>query len=449
MSWHGRAGSYSLRSQTKMAKIENIHAREILDSRGNPTVEVEVELDNGKKASAAVPSGASTGTFEAVELRDGELGRYNGKGVRQAVENANTKIFDALKGKTVSNQEKIDKIMIDLDGRENKSNLGANAILGVSMAVARVAALDENIPLYKYINKITSAGGKNLKLPVPMFNVLNGGKHSDSGLSIQEFMVIPMGIESFSEQLRAGSEIFHGLKKILGAEGRSTGVGDEGGFAPKLESNSQALEFINRAVKENNYLLGAQIVLGLDAAANSFYQKEDDQYILKPEGVALGKEGLINVYKEFVEKNYVVSIEDGLHEEDWEGWKYMMERIGTRPLFHSPKRSILKTNMIIGDDLLVTNIKRLRKAIDKGACNSVLVKVNQIGTLSETLACIKLAKENKMKTVVSHRSGETTDDFIADLAVATGADFIKSGSLSRGERICKYNRLLKIEEELK
>ncbi|MCX6765614.1 MAG: phosphopyruvate hydratase [Candidatus Moranbacteria bacterium] len=441
-----------------MSKIKKIQAREILDSRGNPTIEVEIELDNGEIGVAAVPSGASTGTFEAVELRDGDKSRYQGKGVRQAVENVNTEIFKSLKGMPAGDQEKIDKAMIELDGRENKSRLGANAILGVSLAVCRAAAQSEKVPLYEYINKISnpknlfggkdSVGKQKLKLPIPMFNVLNGGRHSDSGLSIQEFLIIPTGIKSFSEQLRAGSEIFWNLKDLLGRGDYSIGVGDEGGFAPRLESNSQALEFITRAVKESEYLLGAHIVLGLDAAATSFYQREDNQYVLKPEGVSLGREGLVNLYREFIDKYYVVSIEDGLQEEDWDGWAYLMERVGQKPLFQGIQRSILKEHMIIGDDLLVTNIKRLKRAIAEKACNSALIKVNQIGTLSETLSCIELARKNKMKIIISHRSGETTDDFIADLAVGAGADFIKSGSLSRGERIVKYNRLLKIEEDL-
>jgi len=432
-----------------MSKIKSLKAREILDSRGNPTVEVEVELESGTRGVAAVPSGASTGAFEAYELRDGDSKRYGGQGVLQAVENVNGSIFNAVKGMEAGDQEKIDRKMIELDGRENKSNLGANAILGVSLALCRTQSLEEKLPLYKYIRKISSLKSKSLNIPTPMFNVLNGGKHSDSGLSIQEFMVVPTGIKSFAEQLRCGSEIFHTLKKILEKENLRTGVGDEGGFAPQLWGNVIALEFVNRAIRESGYLLGAQVNLGLDVAATSFYQKEDDQYILKPEEVALTREGLVNLYREFIAKFYVVSIEDGLHEEDWEGWKYMMEKIENRPLLRGSVREIIKKNMIIGDDLLVTNIKRLKKAIEEKAVNSILVKVNQIGTLTETLECIKLAKSNKIKTIVSHRSGETTDDFIADLAVGAGADFIKSGSLSRGERICKYNRLLKIEEEIK
>jgi enolase len=432
-----------------MSAIKNIHAREILDSRGNPTVEVEVELESGIKAVAAVPSGASTGAYEAVELRDNEPTRYGGQGVLKAVDNVNSFISKALKGVNANDQEKIDKKMIALDGKEDKSELGANALLGVSLAVCRASAIEEKIPLYKYINKIFNFKLKNQNFPVPMFNVFNGGKHSDSGLSVQEFMLIPTGIISFAEQLRAGSEIFHTLKKILAKADFSTSVGDEGGFSPWIEGNVQALEFMVKAIKESGYIMGAQLNLGMDVAANSFYQKDEDQYLLKPEMVTLAKEGLINIYRELVDKYYVVSIEDGLEEEDWEGWKLMMEKLGRKPLLRGISRNIIKEHLIIGDDLLVTNVKRLKKAIAENACNGAIVKLNQIGTLTETLEFVKLAKENNIKTIVSHRSGETIDDFIADLAVGVGADFIKTGSLSRGERICKYNRLLKIEEEIK
>lgn len=419
-----------------MSKIKSIHAREILDSRGNPTVEVEVELESGIKAAAAVPSGASTGTYEALELRDNDPGRYGGLGVITAVENVNKIIFKALKETEASNQEKIDKTMIDLDGTENKSNLGANAILGVSLAVCRAAAIEKNIPLYVYIATSYKLKTKNYKLPVPMFNVLNGGLHSDSGLSIQEYKVIPNGIKAFKEQYRAGSEIFHKLKKIIASKGQITSVGDEGGFAPKSESNSEPLELINKAIEEAGYKSGSQVNIGIDAAASSFYDEKENKYIFKPENATLTREMLINMYNEWIQKYNVISVEDGLNENDWEGWQAMNEKIGGNVL-------------LIGDDLLVTNTKRLKKAIGEKACNAVLIKVNQIGTLSETIECVKLAKKNKMKTIVSHRSGETTDDFIADLAVGVGADFIKSGSLSRGERICKYNRLLKIEEEIR
>lgn len=419
-----------------MSKIKKIYAREILDSRGNPTVEVEVMVESGISASAAVPSGASTGTFEALELRDGDKKRYLGKGVLKAVENVNTKIAELLIGIEVENQEEIDKKMIELDGTSNKSNLGANAILGVSLAVARVAALEKEMPLYEYIKKTYKIAGDEFKLPMPMFNIINGGQHSDSGLSIQEYKLIPNGVNSFREQLRAGSEIFHTLSEILSSKGYSVSVGDEGGFAPKLESNAEALEFINLAIEKAGYENGKEASIGIDSAANSFFEEKDEKYIFKPENSTLTREMLINIYNEWVQKYNVISIEDGLNENDWAGWNAMNEKIG-------------KKVMLIGDDLLVTNVSRLKTAISEKACNSVLIKVNQIGSLTETIDCIKLAKENDMKIVISHRSGETTDDFISDLAVGVGADFMKSGSLSRGERICKYNRLLRIEEEIK
>jgi enolase len=418
-----------------MSKIAKIHAREILDSRGNPTVEVEVELESGIKACAAVPSGASTGSHEALELRDNDKNRYHGLGVLAAVKNVNEKITNEITGMDVTDQIIIDKKMIKLDGTDNKSSLGANAILGVSLACARAAAMENKMPLYAYIKKTYKISGSKYKLPVPMFNVVNGGQHSDSGLSIQEFKIIPNGIKSFREQLRAGSEIFHELKKLLSSEGFAVSVGDEGGFAPKLESNTQALEFINKAVDSAGYSKGSQVNVGVDSAASSFFDENEEKYIFKPENVNLTREMLINIYNEWIFKYSVISIEDGLNENDWDGWKVMNEKIGEKA-------------MLIGDDLLVTNVKRLKMAIEKKACNAVLIKVNQIGSLSETIDCIKLAKKNKIKIVVSHRSGETTDDFISDLAVGTGADFIKSGSLSRGERICKYNRLLRIEEEI-
>ena len=432
-----------------MSKIKAIKGREILDSRGNPTVEVTVFLESGISATAAVPSGASTGTFEALELRDGDKNRYAGLGVLKAVNNVEQYIQKALKGEESSEQAKIDEIMLELDGTENKSVLGANAILGVSLAVCRATAIEKNVPLYKYIQEIANTAGKKLQTPMPMFNVLNGGQHSDSGLSIQEFKIVPIGIKTFAEQLRAGSEVFHALKKLLEAAGQSTGVGDEGGFSPKLESNTQALEFICKAIEKAGYKLGSEISLGIDAAANSFFEEKENHYLLKPEGVTLGKERLINLYREWVDKYHVISIEDGLNENDWKGWNLLTQKIGKKPLLKDLFGLKMKENMIIGDDLLVTNVKRLQTAIKEKACNSVLIKVNQIGTLTETIACIRLAKKHKMRSVISHRSGETTDDFISDLAVGTGAEFMKSGSLSRGERICKYNRLLKIEEDLK
>lgn len=430
-----------------MSKIANICAREILDSRGNPTVEVEVVLSSGTSAIAAVPSGASTGKFEALELRDGDQKRYGGLGVLKAVQNVNGEIKKALIGKDVFDQFEIDEIMKELDGTENKSHLGANAILGVSLAICRAAAKETKIPLYKYINEISKLDVEP-KLPVPMFNVLNGGKHSDSGLSIQEFKVIPTGIKTFKEQLRAGSEIFHTLKKIIEASNQSSGVGDEGGFSPKLESNTKALEIINQAIEESGYKLGTEINLGVDAAASSFYNESEKHYVFKPENVHLEKEQMVAMYKEWTDKYHVVSIEDGLAEEDWAGWAMMTEKIAGKSILPGIPKDVLSENILIGDDLLVTNVKRVEKAIQEKACNAVLIKVNQIGSLSETLDCIRLAKKHGLKVMVSHRSGETTDDFIADLAVGTASEFIKSGSLSRGERLCKYNRLMKIEEEL-
>lgn len=418
-----------------MSKIEKIYAREILDSRGNPTVEVEIRLESGTMAVAAVPSGASTGAYEALEMRDGDKERYGGLGVQKAVSNVNGKIAEKVIGMDVFAQEKIDKTMLELDGTENKSNLGANAILGVSLAVCRAAALEKGLPLYKYIAKTYKFPVK-FTLPIPMFNVINGGMHSDSGLSIQEYKIVPDGIKTFKEQYRAGSEIFHALKKLIAANGQTTSVGDEGGFAPKLESNSEPLELINKAFMEAGYAGGKQINIGIDCAANSFFDEKDEKYVFKPENAMLTREMLVNIYNEWISKYHVISVEDGLNENDWDGWAMMNEKIG-------------KKVMLIGDDLLVTNVKRLKTAIEKKACNAVLIKVNQIGSLTETIDCIKLAKKNSMKIVISHRSGETTDDFISDLAVGTGAEYMKSGSLSRGERICKYNRLLRIEEEIK
>ncbi len=399
------------------------------------TVEVEVELESGIKTTAAVPSGASTGSYEALELRDGDFSRYGGLGVLKAVENVNTKIAEKIVGMEAENQEEIDKAMIALDGTENKSNLGANAILGVSLAVCRASAMGKNLPLYKYISETYKLSAKSYKLPVPMFNVINGGQHSDSGLSIQEYKVIPNGIETFKEQLRAGSEIYQKLKSIISSENYAVSVGDEGGFAPKLENNSEPLELMKKAVEEAGYKLGSEVNLGVDAAASSFFNEQENQYVFKPENVVMPREMLINIYNEWTQKFSVLTVEDGLNENDWEGWRMMNEKMGEK-------------TVLIGDDLLVTNVKRLKQAIEEKACNAVLIKPNQIGTLTETIDCIKLAKKNKMKIVVSHRSGETSDDFISDLAVATGADYMKSGAPCRGERICKYNRLLRIEEEI-
>lgn len=425
-----------------MSKITEVKGREILDSRGNPTVEVEVTLEDGTKARAGVPSGASTGAFEAVELRDNDVKRYGGLGVENAVAHVNEEIAEAVIGMDACEQKNLDEKMIALDGTENKSRLGANAILGVSLAVCRAAAKSMKQPLYVYIATLLSKKKKTFALPVPMFNILNGGKHSDSGLSVQEFKIIPAGIKEFKEQLRAGSEIFHTLKKLLEQEQCSVGVGDEGGFAPRLESHTQALEMIIRAITEAGYRPGEQVFIGLDVAANSFYDAKEDQYVLKPEGVTLSRESLINVYREWIQKYFVVSIEDGLHEEDWSGWALMQEKLSKE------ETAWKKPLMFIGDDLLVTNVKRLEKGIAEHSCNSVLIKLNQIGTVTETIACMELAEKNQMQRMISHRSGETIDDFIADFAVGTQAEFIKSGSLSRGERMAKYNRLLSIASEI-
>lgn len=424
-----------------MVKIIGVRGKEILDSRGNPTVEVEVTLEDGTVARAGVPSGASTGAFEAVELRDNDPHRYGGLGVLTAVEHINGELAQTVIGMDAGDQKSLDKKMIALDGTENKARLGANALLGISLAVCRAAAKSKKVPLYEYISGLYGKKKKAKSFVVPMFNILNGGKHSDSGLSVQEFKIIPYGIKEYKEQLRAGSEIFHMLKKILEQGGFAVGVGDEGGFAPHLESHKQALELIGQAVTEAGYHLGDEIFIGLDVAANSFYDATEDQYVLKPEGVNLSRESLVNVYREWIQKYCVVSIEDGLHEEDWQGWAMMREKLEKEsPAWKKPL-------MLIGDDLLVTNVKRVEKAIALKSCNTVLIKPNQIGTVFETIECMRLAHKNSMVCLISHRSGETLDDFIADLAVGAGAAFIKSGSLSRGERIVKYNRLLSIAEE--
>ena len=425
-----------------MATLSDIRGREILDSRGNPTVEVRVTLDNGVSAVAGVPSGASTGSLEAIELRDEDKNRYGGKGVLKAVEHVNGELREKVLGMDVLDQSGIDFAMCELDGTENKARLGANAILGISLAVARAASMNGNVPLHRYIRTLFVGDGSDVSVsdgafPTPMFNVLNGGEHSDSGLSVQEFKLFPKGIAGYAEQLRAGSEIFHSLKGILAKAGYSTGVGDEGGFAPHLESHAQAFEMLIQAIEKAGYVPGKDVFFGIDAAANSFYVPSDDMYALEPEHVRLTRDQLLNVYQEWIEKYFLVSIEDPLHEGDWEGWTLQEERFG-----------VGKGIMTIGDDLLVTNPKRVEIAIEKKACNAVLIKPNQIGTLSETLDTMRLAKKHHLKTVVSHRSGETTDDFIADLAVGAGADCIKTGSLSRGERLAKYNRLLTIAEEL-
>jgi len=414
-----------------MTTIVEIHAREILDSRGNPTLEVEALLESGALGRAAVPSGASTGANEALELRDGDKARYLGKGTRKAVENVNSIIGPELIDMDATEQVLIDQRMIDLDGTPTKSKLGANATLGVSLAVARAAADSLGLPLYQYI------GGTNAKvLPVPMMNILNGGKHADNNVDIQEFMIMPVGAPDFAEALRYGAEVFHSLKKVLSGRGLNTSVGDEGGFAPNLRSNAEAIEVIIEAIQKAGYTPGEQIMIALDPAASSFFNEEKKIYVMaaeaKPEKDSAA---MVAYYKDLCEKFPILSIEDGLHEEDWAGFKLMTDTLG-------------KQIQIVGDDLFVTNTTFLKKGIDMGACNSILIKVNQIGTLTETLDAIEMAKRAGYTAVVSHRSGETEDTTIADIAVATNAGQIKTGSVSRTDRICKYNQLLRIEEEL-
>jgi enolase len=409
--------------------IKKIWAREILDSRGNPTVEVDVILDSGKMGRAAVPSGASTGEHEAVELRDNDKSRYMGKGTLKAVANVNNVIAPELIGKDPLKQSAIDKRMIEIDGTENKSKLGANAILGVSIATAKAGAQVIGLPLYKYI------GGEDVNmLPVPMMNILNGGAHADNNVDLQEFMIFPLGAKNFSEALRMGSEVFHNLKSILKKKKLSTAVGDEGGFAPDLSSNKEALEVIVEAIAQAGYKPGKDIFICLDPASSSFY--ENGKYVLKAEKKRDNSSNdMIEFYSKFVDEFPIVSIEDGLAEDDWDGWKKMTQKMGSKI-------------QLVGDDLFVTNIKRLDQGIAKETANSILIKLNQIGTLTETLATISLAKRNKYTCVISHRSGETEDTTIAHLAVATGVGQIKTGSVCRTDRICKYNELLRIEEEL-
>ncbi|MCB9816725.1 phosphopyruvate hydratase, partial [Candidatus Nomurabacteria bacterium] len=423
--------------------------REVLDSRGNPTVEVIITLESGTVASAMVPSGASTGAHEAVELRDGDKSRYLGKGVQKAVEHVNTVLAETVIGMDASEQAAIDQKMINADGTENKGRLGANAILGVSLAVARAHALDTNISLYQHINTLLGTKQK-VALPVPMFNVLNGGVHSDSGLSCQEFMLVPHGIAEYKEQLRAGAEIFHTLKGLLAKADLSTSVGDEGGFAPRVKDHDEAFSYLLQAIEAAGYKPGIEVSIALDTAASEFFNKETGLYDLSPEGQSLKAEELVKHYESWQEKYHVISIEDGLHEDDWAEWTKMVEVLPKAKQFTiaSHPAKLESDLMLVGDDLLVTNPKRLKRAIEEKACTAILIKVNQIGTLSETLECIRMAQENGIRVIVSHRSGETTDDFIADLAVGTGAECIKTGSLSRGERLAKYNRLLAIGEEL-
>ncbi len=409
-----------------MGEILDIHAREIIDSRGNPTVEVEVILDSGIIATAAVPSGASTGEREALELRDGDKDYFKGKGVTKAVSNILEEIAPHVEGIDSDDQTYIDNLMIELDGTDNKSRLGANAILGVSMAVCRASAEEIGLPLYRYV------GGTNAKvLPVPMMNILNGGAHADNNLDIQEFMIMPAGLNSFSDALRAGSEIFWTLKKILHDAGHNTSVGDEGGFAPNLKSNEEALSLIMKAIEEAGYAPGDDILLALDVAASEFYDGESYTF----EGKSITSADLTKYYNDISAKYPILSIEDGLSENDWDGWKSLTDALGDRI-------------QLVGDDLFVTNTKILSEGIKKGISNSILIKLNQIGTVTETLDAIEMAKTAGYTVVISHRSGETEDTTIADLAVATNAGFIKTGSLARSERIAKYNRLLRIEEEL-
>ena len=410
------------------SRIKNIHSREILDSRGNPTVEVDVILGNGVTGRAAVPSGASTGKFEAMELRDNDKKRYMGKGVLTAVNNINSEIDKILIGSNVVDQKKIDQIMIDLDGTDNKSRLGANAILGVSMATARAAAKDNNCPLYEYLSV-----NKKLLMPVPMMNILNGGSHADNTVDIQEFMIFPFGAKTFSDALRMGTEIFHQLKLELSLKELNTAVGDEGGFAPNLGSNEQALEIILIAIKNAGYIAGKEIFIALDVAASELFN--NDLYNLKSEDKTYSSDEMISYLKNLVDKYPIISIEDGLDQSDWEGWKNLNRVLG-------------KNIQIVGDDLTVTNIHRLKRAINEKSMNSILIKLNQIGTITETVQAVELAKKVGFGAIISHRSGETEDTIIADFSVAMGMGQIKTGSASRSDRVSKYNQLLRIEEKL-
>jgi enolase len=412
-----------------MSTIIDVHGREILDSRGNPTVEAEVVLASGTSATAAVPSGASTGEHEALELRDGEANRYGGKGVRDAVRNVNEIIGPRLEGADAYDQVIVDDQLLDLDGTPNKSQLGANAMLAVSMAVARAAARDLGQPLYRYLGGVMAH-----VLPVPMMNVLNGGAHASNNVDVQEFMIVPVGAERFPEALRIGVEVFHALKKVLAKQGLSTAVGDEGGFAPTLASNEAALDALLVAVKEAGYVPGEDVMFALDPAASEFY--DNGRYVFKKSGgAARSSAEMVELYRSWVDTYPIVSIEDGLAEDDWDGWAKLTEALGDRI-------------QLVGDDIFVTNVDRLTRGIEAGVGNAILIKLNQIGTLTETLDCIDLAKRNGYATVISHRSGETEDTFIADLAVATGAAQIKTGSASRTDRVAKYNQLLRIAEEL-
>ena len=411
-----------------MSAIVDIVGREILDSRGNPTVECDVLLESGVMGRAAVPSGASTGSREAIELRDGDKSRYGGKGVLKAVEHINTEISEAVLGLDASEQAFLDKTLIDLDGTDNKGRLGANAMLAVSMAVARAAAEESGLPLYRYFG-----GMGKMQMPVPMINVINGGEHANNNLDIQEFMILPIGAPSFREAVRYGAEVFHALKKILGERGISTAVGDEGGFAPSVASHEAAIQLLLEAIEKAGYTAGEQIAIGLDCAASEFYK--DGKYHLDCEGLQLTSQEWTSMLASWVDKDPIISIEDAMHEGDWAGWKHLTEVLG-------------KKVQLVGDDLYVTNPKILKEGIDKGIANSILIKVNQIGTLTETFEAIEMAKRAGYTAVISHRSGETEDSTIADIAVGTNAGQIKTGSMSRSDRIAKYNQLLRIEEDL-
>lgn len=411
-----------------MSTIVDIIGREIIDSRGNPTVECDVLLESGAMGRAAVPSGASTGAREAIELRDGDPDRYLGKGVLKAVEYVNTELSEALLGLDAAEQAYIDRVLIDLDGTENKSRLGANAMLAVSMAVAKASAEEAGLPLYRYFG-----GSGAMSLPVPMMNVINGGAHANNSLDIQEFMILPVGAESFREALRWGAEIFHSLKKILHDRGMSTAVGDEGGFAPNVENHEEAIKLILQAIEAAGYEPGSQIALGLDCASSEFYK--DGKYQMSGEGLTLSAGDFVNLLSTWCDKYPIISIEDGMAEDDWQGWKLLTDALGDKV-------------QLVGDDLFVTNTEILQRGIDEGVANSILIKINQIGTLTETFAAIELAKRHNYTAVVSHRSGETEDTTIADIAVGTNALQIKTGSMSRTDRIAKYNQLLRIEEDL-
>ena len=411
-----------------MTQIVDVHAREVLDSRGNPTVECEVRLASGAFGRAMVPSGASTGEHEAIELRDGDAGRFGGKGVTRAVANIEEQIAPEIINLDASEQALIDHVMLEIDGTANKASLGANAILAVSLASARAAADDHALPLYRYLGGVGA-----LTLPVPQMNIINGGAHADNNLDVQEFMIVPAGFDSFAEALRGGVETFHALKKLLKSKGKVTNVGDEGGFAPSLDSGEETLSIVLEAIEKAGYKPGEQIFLAIDSAASEFYDKEKGIY--RYGGEELDAAGMVGMYAQWVDKYPLVSIEDGLAEDDWDGWVTLTEKLGSKL-------------QLVGDDIFVTNTERLERGIDRGVSNSILIKVNQIGTLTETLDCVRTAQQAGFTTVISHRSGETEDAFIADLAVATNAGQIKTGSASRSDRICKYNQLLRIADEL-